>query len=1186
MSVMESMPRTSRPVRSSRSVPGRSLLILLFLLVLLIGLGIGFAPLVISRTPLRDSILNQFLQGSVIDGTICTDAARLRWFCPIRYEGVTVVTSSGERILTGGTLTSSKSLLALVADRTADLGDFILSGGSFTVASRQGGTNLEELLGPLFLPSQPDKSKPIQLRFRVEDCQLRLMDSNGNAQPPLPLGVLVTVSSTADIPVTVTATLGSTTIGRISGEFQIGSEIAARIQAKQFPGEQLGPLLQQFLPETQLAGTFTSDLRLRWLPPESSDRSPTWQIQGVYESADLSLKAPWLVGPPLRLNRLHSPLDVTFTGKRLTVTALEISCDIGHLQASGQFTWPESPTDWLMQPGLSVDATLDLAELGNRLPQLLRLHEDIVLNAGQVAIQFKTHAEQDHRPRWEGSLETTTLLGTRNGQPIRWDQPINASFSGRFRSDGWPEFDDLACRSDFIGLAARGSSESFELRANLDLNRLSKHLRDFLDPAFIQGIHLAGTADVSVQAGRNGHGHNHFHGFAELKEFRFHDGQGRQFAEPSLRLVADARGLLNLDTPMRLDQAKVQLQATSDSLIIQLQEPMANLLTLDSGSMSVELQGELGRWRQRLAPWLQLPKQWILAGTGGLRADTVFRPNRIEFKSVHTHWNNFRFHGLGLLVDEPNLVATGALTLDRKTRTVMGQRWQLTSPTLTARNATLRIEPDPTGRFNVHGRAEIDGPLERMIRTAGLVIDDPAAAITGSTRGTVALTLDDSGQIRFDSDLSITSFRVGTATDPAWQEQQLHIKAVGDWLPLPGILQFTACQVSREGFTLDGQGRISDLTGTVQLDLAGHLAYDLAKLEPQLRNSLGRGLKIQGRGRRPFAVSGPLVAVTSPPSVNTSGLKAIKGRQPALPATPLPPPVPSSALPTSALMFERLSGTAAIDWERLETYGFAVGPGELQARLAGGTIALTPIQARFAEGTVRLNPTIRLNRPWYDLILAPGRIVEKARLTPESLNATLGALGYALPALANVAQAEGSLSFDLAQGNRIPLSDPTRTSLQGNLLLHSAKVAPGPLVNEILSLLQTERKSLATAAEQTVPIAIRDGVVYHDNFRMMVENTAVTTRGGVGLDGRLAMQVELQFPPKIAETLFQNNPRIRESLLKQVIQLPVTGTIDKPKLEPGAFRAAIDEIIRNTTRDATRNLLGDLLKKGLGEPKR
>ena len=46
--------------------------------------------------------------------------------------------------------------------------------------------------------------------------------------------------------------------------------------------------------------------------------------------------------------------------------------------------------------------------------------------------------------------------------------------------------------------------------------------------------------------------------------------------------------------------------------------------------------------------------------------------------------------------------------------------------------------------------------------------------------------------------------------------------------------------MKRDGFTATGKGRVGKLTTDVELDVSGDLAYDLAKLEPQLKQYLGK----------------------------------------------------------------------------------------------------------------------------------------------------------------------------------------------------------------------------------------------------------------------------------------------------------------------------------------------------------
>ena len=197
----------------------------------------------------------------------------------------------------------------------------------------------------------------------------------------------------------------------------------------------------------------------------------------------------------------------------------------------------------------------------------------------------------------------------------------------------------------------------------------------------------------------------------------------------------------------------------------------------------------------------------------------------------------------------------------------------------------------------------------------------------------------------------------------------------------------------------------------MDLNLTGHLTYDLAKIEPQLKEYLGQSGRATGRGTKPFAVSGNLA----------DGGKNVAVRVGRGPATNL----------------DHLTGNAAVGWTSLKAYGFDVGEAELKANIDKGLVKMNRVDAAFGSGRVRLEPTLALNRS-YDLTFAKGIVVEKAKLSPA---ACAEAVGYALPAIANVAQAEGTISFELGE-NRIPLTDPTKGALVGTLLIQPLTTVP------------------------------------------------------------------------------------------------------------------------------------------------
>jgi hypothetical protein len=327
--------------------------------------------------------------------------------------------------------------------------------------------------------------------------------------------------------------------------------------------------------------------------------------------------------------------------------------------------------------------------------------------------------------------------------------------------------------------------------------------------------------------------------------------------------------------------------------------------------------------------------------------------------------------------------------------------------------------------------------------------------------------------------------------------------------------------------------------------VSGTLGYDLAAVEPMLRQYLGKTAAASGKGTKPFKATG--------------GVWDGKG----------------------AVDLSRLSGNAGLSWTSLKAYGFDVGRGELTATADRGTVTTTPVTATFGGGTVTAVPTLRLTPGANALAFKPGRVVEKAKLTPA---VCADALGYALPAIANAAQADGVVSFDLAE-NSFPLADPAGGSFKGTLTIHEGTVTPGPVVSEVLAALDMKTPTVQLAKNTAVPVELKDGWVTHSNFTLMAGGTAVTTGGRVRTDGTLELTVSVPVGGALAEKLLPNQPLLQKAVAKQSVSVKVKGTLTKPQLDVDGMRGQLQAVVKGAVKDAAQDrgqeVVDDLLKKGL-----
>ena len=288
------------------------------------------------------------------------------------------------------------------------------------------------------------------------------------------------------------------------------------------------------------------------------------------------------------------------------------------------------------------------------------------------------------------------------------------------------------------------------------------------------------------------------------------------------------------------------------------------------------------------------------------------------------------------------------------------------------------------------------------------------------------------------------------------------------------------------------------------------------------------------------------------------------------------------AKPAGKADLTHLNGNAAVAWQSLRAYGFDVGKSELKATADKGLVTMTPVEATFGGGKIRVEPTLRLNPGAYDLTFRQGKVIDAAKLTPA---ACAEAVGYALPAIANSAQADGTVSFELGD-NRIPLADPTRGVVKGNLTVHDATVSPGPVIAQLIEAFGLDAPKLQVKKGSVVPIRMENGRVFHSDFVLNVGNTPVTTAGSVGTDGTLDLTVSVPIGSTLAEKLVPGNrPVIHKALAQQSITVAIGGTLTKPTLNREAMKGQLAKIVQGAMKDAVKEagagVADDLIKKGL-----
>lgn len=1099
-------------------------------------------PMLASLPPCRDWLASQ-LSGR-LNGTVSIADASLGWFSPIVLRDVEVRDASGRRLASVDAIETERTLLGLLRDRE-QLGTVRLRKPAIEIVCTGTGSNVEQVLAAELLstppPGTPAKGIPAFPAVRVEitDGNVKVTDTDRNRSWTLrDLGATIACSTTAGASVraSVQATI---TDGAQPGSFQIEGalhqlgtpEFRAEMKGKfaGFPLSLIGLAAQRYQASADLAGYLEGQGQVA-----TSFTGGKLQLQVVGEvvATRCQIAAP-LLAERLCLDEVKLPCRMRLDGSRLTLEQAELACDVGKASLRGTFDLDQAPLHWLDTAGVAASLHVDAPALAGKLPRTLRLRPDLRLTAGTLNMECKSRTDA-RGVTWEGRMVTTDLRGVKGSRQVAWTDPINVVFKVRDLSAGLPQVDQLHCSSRFLKVDASAGRDEFVLQADADLEKLAEPLSEFID---LGTLRLAGHAGGKVTVRRLGGDRYALEASGQGKHLHITGPAGRPWREDVAAFRLNAQGRLGSDGRRQIETGSASLQLGADAAAADLREPIADLASGSWGLVDVRLDGDLARWHHRARALTTLLDDWRLAGVGSVRLSV--RPSRdvVVCSALHANLRGLVCETAGLWIHEPQLdvyatgrwrAADGAIELTRS---------YVKCPTLLVETNRLDARLNP---LSARGALTMQGDVTRLRQWMHDPKLPPGEPLGGSLAGQFDLDAR-AGHYGLTYNLQVKGLTAGPPANPSWREPLLRLAGVAEYESAKDELRLGRLHADGQYFSCEGRGKLARALTTKELDIAGLLSYDLEKLEPQLRPLLGAGVKIAGRAARPFKVRGPLAPMPGSPGVKVAVTPAGQG----------------------GIHLTHLRGEAGISWESLRAYGCVVGPAEVRACMQQGWLQTFPIEATLNGGKLRLQPNLRLEPDPKELVLTAGPLIERARITPEMC---ASALGYALPALAHAAEADGQVSV-LLDGGRLPLANPATGELKGTFVLHSARITPGPLVRELGTLMRTPTAAALTK-EARVPFQLIGGRVYHRDLELAFPEFTVRTSGSVGLDGSLALLAEMPVPPRWAAA-----SKLAPALAKQTIRLPIGGTVEQPRIDQTALRRLTAEFARDVAGETLRNEL-------------
>jgi hypothetical protein len=579
----------------------------------------------------------------------------------------------------------------------------------------------------------------------------------------------------------------------------------------------------------------------------------------------------------------------------------------------------------------------------------------------------------------------------------------------------------------------------------------------------------------------------------------------------------------------------LKIESGGDLVVVRLVEPVADFHGSRPLPLEIHSRGELTQWPGRLAIWLPL-KGWSAGGKYELVAGATVSTGAVALSQTRLTADNLEVRGPQIALREQKAELNLAGRWDRASRRVELESATVSCASLWAQATKVVCSVPPQGKVELTGTVACQAVLDRIHAWTAVDPKVPPSWRMGGQLEANAGFQQSAGTISGRVDGRIVNLDIVHKSGQRYREPEVRFVGQGNYSDLSRSIRIEQTELTSQTARCTLSGKIANVGSQPELDFSGRIDYDLDRFTQLLRSFAGDGLRLGGRGASPFSYRG------------------VWGSDKAV-------------------------ASGALSWNWAQLYEFQLGAGQLEASLTGGMLDVKPLNVECNEGRLRMAPQVRFAGEPKEIAMAPGRIVDQVRITPAMCARFLQ---YIAPLLAGVTTAEGRFSIDL-EGCRLPLGNQAGlirwndAEIAGKLVIHSAQIGPGFLIQELAQLLG-RANPVYVMRESTVPFRVTKGRIYHQQMELALGDITLRTYGSVGFDQSLALMVEMPIPPK-----WQTGKLLGTVLKDRTLQLPIVGYLRQPKID----RTALDQITRQFFQGTTQNMIQSGLNKLLGPlPKR
>lgn len=332
---------------------------------------------------------------------------------------------------------------------------------------------------------------------------------------------------------------------------------------------------------------------------------------------------------------------------------------------------------------------------------------------------------------------------------------------------------------------------------------------------------------------------------------------------------------------------------------------------------------------------------------------------------------------------------------------------------------------------------------------------------------------------------------------------------------------------------VETRGEIRELKTRCLADLQGKLAIDFAEVTKLLEAKGIDEVQITGRGAREFHLAAPLAG-------------------------------------GAATVFSDGAFTGAAHVGSLKGFGLNAGASDLSLRLAEGRLKASYAPA-LNGGALRLNPELTLEHGITTLSFPPqSRLLENVQITQETVDTLLVHLN---PLFQGSVVQNGTVTYDLKHFSAVSGLAPDKgLSADMTVLFKNLKLELGPALLELLGMLKVTGHTYS-ASELKIHATVKDGRAYVDPVTLVIDRQPVTFSGWVAFDGSIKYLIEV---PLTDRATGGSGGRLLKGM---TVRIPVTGTVDHPRLDTSALQSVLGGLIKNAVGEHAAEKIGSFLEK-------